>query len=174
MKALRAVTALLLFGLSLAASAQVPSPRFDELERRLQIRPEQKEQYEMAVGATTDMPLSDLWWAGTAQNGWGLALLQQYTTLFGLWFTYDENGNATWFVMPGGNWEVKNEYRGPIYRAAGPAWLGAQYDASRHHVTEAGNFGLSFAPSWDGVQNATFAYTVDGHTATIPLTRIPF
>ena len=53
MKALRAVVALLLFGFSLAASAQqVPTPRFDELERRLQIRPEQKEQYEMAVGAT--------------------------------------------------------------------------------------------------------------------------
>ena len=52
MRALRAVAALLLFGLSLAASAQVPTPRFDELERRLQIRPEQKEQYEMAVGAT--------------------------------------------------------------------------------------------------------------------------
>jgi len=52
-KALRAVVALLLFGFSLAASAQqVPTPRFDELERRLQIRPEQKEQYETAVGAT--------------------------------------------------------------------------------------------------------------------------
>ena len=35
-----------------AASSPIATPRFDELERRLQIRPEQKEQYEMAVGAT--------------------------------------------------------------------------------------------------------------------------
>ena len=53
MKAARLIVALVLLGLSLAATAQtIPSPRFDELERRLQIRPEQKEQYEMAVGAT--------------------------------------------------------------------------------------------------------------------------
>jgi hypothetical protein len=52
-KAARLIVALFLLGLSLAATAQsIPSPRFDELERRLQIRPEQKEQYEMAVGAT--------------------------------------------------------------------------------------------------------------------------
>ena len=53
MKAARLIVALFLLGLSLAATAQtIPSPRFDELERRLQIRPEQKEQYEIAVGAT--------------------------------------------------------------------------------------------------------------------------
>ena len=53
MKTARLLVALFLLGLSLAATAQtIPSPRFDELERRLQIRPEQKDQYEMAVGAT--------------------------------------------------------------------------------------------------------------------------
>ena len=55
MRALRFVAAILLVGMSMAASAAsspIATPRFDELERRLQIRPEQKEQYEMAVGAT--------------------------------------------------------------------------------------------------------------------------
>ena len=52
MKPFRAVVALLLMLLSMAASAQIPSPRFDELERHLQIRPEQKDQFDMAVGAT--------------------------------------------------------------------------------------------------------------------------
>jgi len=55
MRALHFVAAVLLVGLSMAASAAsspIATPRFDELERRLQIRPEQKEQYEMAVGAT--------------------------------------------------------------------------------------------------------------------------
>ena len=53
MKPVRAVLALFLTLLSMSAAAQaIPSPRFDELERRLKIRPDQKEQFDMAVGAT--------------------------------------------------------------------------------------------------------------------------
>jgi hypothetical protein len=51
MKALRLAAALFLLALSMAASAQ-QMPRFDQLEQRLKIRPEQKEQFDMAVGAT--------------------------------------------------------------------------------------------------------------------------
>ena len=50
MKAVRVFTALFLLVASMAASAGMP--RFDDLEKRLNIRPEQKEQYDMAVGAT--------------------------------------------------------------------------------------------------------------------------
>ena len=51
MKAFRLAAALVLLALSMAASAQ-QMPRFDQLEQRLKIRPEQKEQFDMAVGAT--------------------------------------------------------------------------------------------------------------------------
>jgi hypothetical protein len=51
MKALRLAAALFLLALSMAASAQ-QMPRFDQLEQRLKIRPEQKEQFDTAVGAT--------------------------------------------------------------------------------------------------------------------------
>ena len=51
MKTFRFAAALFLLALSMAASA-AQMPRFDQLERDLKIRPEQKEQYEMAVGAT--------------------------------------------------------------------------------------------------------------------------
>lgn len=52
MRIARAAFALLLFALSMAASAAPAMPRFDELKERLQIRPEQEEQYDLAVGAT--------------------------------------------------------------------------------------------------------------------------
>ena len=52
MKAARAALALFLFALSMAASAAPAMPRFDELKQRLKIRPEQEEQYDLAVGAT--------------------------------------------------------------------------------------------------------------------------
>jgi len=54
---LRAFLALMLVGLSLGASAQ-SMPNFDELEKRLHIRPEQKDQYDLAVGATKRALLS--------------------------------------------------------------------------------------------------------------------
>ena len=114
-------------------------------------------------------PLGDLWWGGITQNGWGMALMQQYSALFGLWFTYDASGKATWFAMPAGTWIVKNDYQGKIYRAAGPPWLGVPYDASRHRLTEAGTFRYRF--SGDA---ATFDFTVDGKSGTVPLTRLPF
>jgi len=55
MNVLRACLVALLLLVSIAApaaSSPIPTPRFDELERKLQIRPEQKDQYDMAVGAT--------------------------------------------------------------------------------------------------------------------------
>jgi len=121
------------------------------------------------VDAPLDQSFADLWWAGTAQNGWGIALLQQYSSLFALWFTYGADGKATWFVMPAGAWTNRGQYDGKLYRAQGPAWLGVPYDASRHHATEAGTFRLRF-----GADTATFDYTVDGRSGSIPLSRIPF
>ena len=53
----RALLALLLVGLSLGAFAQ-SLPNFDELEKRLHIRPDQKDQYDLAVGATKRALLS--------------------------------------------------------------------------------------------------------------------
>ncbi len=51
MKAIRLLVALFVLGLSMAASA-AQMPRFDALEQRLKIRPEQKQQFDLAVGAT--------------------------------------------------------------------------------------------------------------------------
>jgi len=116
-----------------------------------------------------DKPLGDLWWAGSQQNGWGIALIQQYSSLFGLWFTYDANGKAIWYVMPSGSWVMTNDWQGKIYRADGPPWLGVTYDPTRLQLTEVGTFRYRF--SGDG---ATFDYTVGGTSGTINLSRIPF
>jgi len=121
------------------------------------------------VAPPTDKPLGDLWWAGLAQNGWGLVLSQQHATLFGLWFTYDANGKATWFVMPNVEFVSKDTYRGNIYRPEGSAWLGATYDPSRHKTVQVGTFNLRFSG-----EGATFDYTVEGKPGSIPISRIPF
>ena len=48
--------------------------------------------------------IADMWWGGPQQDGWGMVILEQPGGLFVVWFTYDEAGMPTWFVMPGGDW----------------------------------------------------------------------
>jgi hypothetical protein len=122
-----------------------------------------------ADGAAVSPDRSDLWWGGTAQNGWGITVIQQASTLFPLWFTYDANGVATWYAMPGGTWTATDTYEGRVYRTTGSAWIGAQYDATKLQVFDAGTYRIQF--TGDG---ASFTYTIDGHTGTIPLVREPF
>ena len=113
--------------------------------------------------------VGDMWWGGAAQNGWGIALLQQYRTIFGVWFTYDASGAPTWFVMPSGFWNDASTWQGRLYRATGSPWLGHPYDPARLVIEDVGTFTLRF----DG-DTAAFTYTVDGKTGTMALMRQPF
>ena len=113
---------------------------------------------------------ADMWWGGSAQSGWGIAWLQQYRTLFGVWFTYDASGAPTWFVMPSGFWSDASTYEGRLYRTSGSAWLGATYDPMLFKSSDAGPFRLRFTA--DG--HATLDYTLDGHAGSLPLSRQPF
>jgi hypothetical protein len=112
----------------------------------------------------------DMWWGGKAQDGWGIALLQQYRTLFGVWFTYDANGSPTWFVMPGGTWRDASTYEGRLYRTTGSPWVGTRYDASMFKSADAGPFKVRFAA--DG--SAALDFTVDGRAGSLALSRQPF
>ena len=113
--------------------------------------------------------LSDMWWGGASQNGWGVAVLQQYATLFIVWYTYDASGAPTWYYAPAGNWTDGQTYSGRVYRTTSSSWLGTTYDPSRFQSIDAGSFRIRFTGD-----NATFDYSVDGHTASIPLSRYAF
>lgn len=114
--------------------------------------------------------LGDMWWGGPEQNGWGIAILEQFGGLFAVWFTYDDAGLPTWFVMPGGEWRDSSTYAGTIYQTTGSPWLGATYDPSRLRVSAAGPFTLRFVDAG----HATFDYGVRGRSGRLTLTRQPF
>jgi hypothetical protein len=127
----------------------------------------------IAFGPADSTPVAsygDLWWGGSAQNGWGVTLNQQYRTLFPIWYTYDRNGRATWFVMPSGTWTAANTYTATAYRASGARWIGVPYDASRHSLAPVGTVTFTFTDA----QNAVMSYTIDGVTGTNALARVPF
>jgi hypothetical protein len=119
--------------------------------------------------AASGITVGDMWWGGEAQDGWGISVLQQFRTLFSVWFTYDAAGAPTWFVMPQGFWSDGSTYEGRIYRASGSPWLGKAYDAAALKLTDVGTFRMRF-----GEDNGSFEYFIEGKGATLPLKRQPF
>lgn len=112
----------------------------------------------------------DLWWGGTAQNGWGVAIHQQYRTLFAIWFTYDEAGSPRWFVLPGGTWSDESTYSGTAYRTRGSPWVGAPYSAAAFQAQPAGHITFTF----EGLERAVMSYELEGVGRSQVLVRQPF
>lgn len=117
----------------------------------------------------TPLPVGDMWWGGAAQDGWGIAVLQQYRALFTVWFTYDATGAPTWYVMPAGTWTDATTYEGRVFRANSAQWLGATYDAGKFKTTDVGSFRLRVSGD-----TATFDYSIEGRSGSIPLMRYAF
>ncbi len=60
---------------------------------------------------------SDMWWAGQAENGWGMSIQQHGNVQFNALYVYDSAGKPVWYVMPGGTWNADyTTYSGPIYQ----------------------------------------------------------
>ena len=122
------------------------------------------------TSGATRPSVGDMWWGGGQQNGWGIAILQQYGSLFAIWFTYDASGNPTWFVMPSGSWTAEHTYEGRIYRTSSSRWLAMAYNTSAFRVSDVGSFRIRF----NGSDTASFEYVIDGRSGTLQLSRQPF
>jgi hypothetical protein len=64
---------------------------------------------------------SDMWWAGSAENGWGMSVQQhQNGVQFNALYVYDATGKPVWYVMPGGIWSNNfTTYTGQLYAPTG-------------------------------------------------------
>ena len=113
--------------------------------------------------------LADLWWGGPEQNGWGFALAQQASTLFGVFFTYDVNGDPTWFVAPSATLRTTANTTSKLYRTHGSKWIGAPYDASRLDAVEVGQVNYKMVRD-----SGPLEITVDGFPLSLNVTRQPF
>lgn len=122
------------------------------------------------VNSTPITDYSDAWWAGATENGWGLVLSQQYHNIFAAWYTYDSNGQTTWYFMPDGTWTTPTTYSGKLYRTRGSQVLGATYNPAALSVIEVGQLTLTFTTSSTG----TMTYSVDGFTQTKSISRLAF
>ena len=117
-----------------------------------------------------DWNYQGLWWGSPEgqppgrEPGWGISITHQETTLFATWFTYDDDGDGTWLVMPNlarvpGGW-VPDTYTGSIYRTSGPAFDAEPWNPSLVEAKEVGSATIAFALDRLG----RFTYTVNGVT----------
>jgi hypothetical protein len=124
-----------------------------------------------AVDAAPVANYADLWWV-PSESGWGLAISQQYRTLFAVWYSYRADGSPIWYVMPGGSWSSADTYNGALYRTAYPPrqFFGATFDPGAVASVEVGRLTLRF----NGTTAATMSYTINGVSGTKQLTRQVF
>ncbi len=112
------------------------------------------------VAATGPLDYSDLWWAGEAENGWGLTITQKGATQFIAIYVYGSDGKPVWYVMPGGTWNADfTVYAGALY-APTSAPL-ENYDTSRFAVgASSGTMSLTYTSA----STAQLNYTINGIT----------
>ncbi len=123
---------------------------------------------------TAPFNVGDLWWFGSAEDGWGINFAQQAGTIFGVWYTYGADGKNTWFVLPGGTW-TGNTYAGLLYSTVGSPWLGTTYNPALLQVNAVGTLSINFSSANAAVMTYTFnAGTYTGTTQTKAIVRQTF
>lgn len=108
---------------------------------------------------------TDLWW-NPNESGWGISIHTKRANFFAAWFVYDAQGNPTWYTLQGGNWVSPLRYNGAIYatHAAPNSGLGPLSALTANFV---GNGSIDF----NGYDNATLSYTVNGFQSSKNITR---
>jgi hypothetical protein len=112
-----------------------------------------------------------LWWNSPADSepGWGVNFAHQADTIFASWFTYDLDGSPLWMVVAAAR-TAPNVYSGNLYRGTGPAFSAVPFDPAKVVATPAGTASFTFAD----IDNATFAYTINGVAQAKNITRQAF
>jgi hypothetical protein len=111
----------------------------------------------------------DMWWGGPNQNGWGIAVMQQGSVIFPIWYTYDTYGVARWYVVPVGTFTSPNVFDGRAYKTTSTPWFGTAYDPTKLQASDVGSFRLNF-----NGDSAALDYVVEGHSGSAALVKQPF
>jgi hypothetical protein len=117
---------------------------------------------------------SDIWW-NARESGWGVTIADHETNLFAVYYTYGQDGRATWYSMTGGTFsQGKRIFSGDMYSATGPHFAAEPFNASQVAVRKVGTGTFDFAPPGAPAGSATFSYTINGVTQTKTIARFSF
>ena len=131
--------------------------------------------FNSVVSAAAATNYQDIWWAAPAQSedGWGINLTHQGSTIFGTWFTYDSDRAPMWLVVTALQ-TSSTIYAGDLYRTTGPPFNAVPFppigSPGGPTVTKVGTATFAFGNG----QTGTFAYTVNGVSQAKAITRQVF
>jgi hypothetical protein len=108
---------------------------------------------------------SDLWW-NASESGWGLSVTQHDAMIFAAWYIYDDAGQPSWVVMPGGRWTTPTTFTGDLYTTSGPDPRAA-FDPARVVRTRVGAGTLTFGSA----ERALWSYQLNGITGSKQIQR---
>lgn len=101
---------------------------------------------------------TDMWWAGVAENGWGVSITQHGNIQFIVLYVYDASGNPTWVVMPTGTWNAaQTAYSGALYRPSGSLFSAYNVQSFKANAPVG-----TATVTYTGPGTATLSYTIDG------------
>jgi cyclophilin family peptidyl-prolyl cis-trans isomerase len=115
--------------------------------------------------APPSFDFTDLWWNPT-EDGWGMAISQQFDVAFATWYAYDASGKATWYVAD----QCKllgTRCEGKLYQVTGGVPLTVAWNGSNRKVVEVGTLSLVFTD----VNNGDMSYTLNGTKFLRKITR---
>jgi alpha-tubulin suppressor-like RCC1 family protein len=110
---------------------------------------------------------SAVWW-NPAESGWGVFVFDQGSVLLVAWYTYDVDGEPTWFLAPAYP-EPDGGFRGDLLKFTGVPFAQIAGDATRTSVPF-GELRVRF-PDRDSM---SFTYTIGGRPHQKQLVRFPF
>ncbi|MGZ5047047.1 MAG: hypothetical protein ACXWF0_07235 [Usitatibacter sp.] len=124
----------------------------------------------LALPAEPALDYSDMWWAGPAENGWGMSVTQHGSLQFIALYVYDGTGKPAWYVLPNGTWNASlTAYSGALYRPTSSPYTA--YDPSRFNANDSvGTLTVTYASA----STATLAYAIEGVSGTKSVSRQSF
>ncbi len=73
---------------------------------------------------------TEVWW-DPAESGWGITLAQHGSTIFGVWYTYGDDGLPLFVVLPSGTLTATDTIRGDLITTTGPWFGNATFDSAQ-------------------------------------------
>ncbi|MES2933640.1 MAG: hypothetical protein V4805_09155 [Pseudomonadota bacterium] len=117
---------------------------------------------------TRTSPMSGLWW-NEKESGWGFSIIEHGPTIFASWYTYDVNGQPTWYFIS--NCPVSGDgCTGDIYKATGGVAPGTAWNGATPTIINVGVGSLNFSDANAG----SLHYVLNGVEGTEFITRQVF
>ncbi len=133
-----------------------PSELWDVYSRLDQVYPAIKQYIDPPAA---NLNYTALWW-NPNESGWGVNFTHQGDIIFATLFTYDANGDSTWYVMSDGARQGTSQtFSGTLYQTRGLAFY-APYQSNSTTIASVGTMTVTFT----GADTASLTYSVNGST----------